>query len=58
MMKQIAIRLPDDLIAELQRLADLDQRSLSDYCRIALKAKCETKRSPHNGKGEPCQTKK
>jgi|TARA_R100000656_G_scaffold123301_1_gene99678 predicted DNA-binding protein len=32
----LAIRIPDDLRRELQRLADNDNRKLADYARLVL----------------------
>ena len=38
----VTIRMEEDLKKELQKLADKDQRNLSDYLRLQLKRLVET----------------
>jgi predicted transcriptional regulator len=38
----VTIRMEEDLKKELQKLADKDQRNLSDYLRLQLKRFVET----------------
>ena len=39
----LAIRIPDDLRRELQKLADNDNRKLADYARLVLVAHVKSK---------------
>jgi predicted transcriptional regulator len=40
----VNIRMTDELRGELQRLADANKRTLSDYVRLVLEAHAEVKR--------------
>ena len=45
--KSIMIRMPMDLWAALQKLAEKDRRAVSDYCRLVLEAHAKPdKRKP------------
>jgi predicted transcriptional regulator len=50
----VNIRMTDDLRGELQRLADANRRTLSDYIRLLLEEHVDQKRErPHDaGKGK------
>jgi predicted transcriptional regulator len=40
----VNVRMTDELRGELQRLADANKRTLSDYIRLALEVHVETQR--------------
>jgi predicted DNA-binding protein len=45
MEKQIGIRIGNDLKEDLGRLAALDHRTLSDYCRLVLEERVKAERA-------------
>jgi len=43
-MTSLVVRIDEDLKAELQQLADADERSLSNYIRLVLKKAVESEK--------------
>ena len=48
----VNIRMTDELRGELQRLADTNKRTLSDYVRLVLEEHAEEKREREEDAGE------
>ena len=48
----VNIRMTDDLRGELQRLADTNKRTLSDYVRLILEEHAEVKREREEDAGK------
>jgi predicted transcriptional regulator len=48
----VNIRMTDELRGELQRLADANKRTLSDYVRLVLEAHAEVKREREEDAGK------
>ena len=48
----VNIRMTDELRGELQRLADANKRTLSDYVRIVLEEHAEVKREREEDAGK------